>query len=569
MNNYKNNRSKGSKNPDKTSNYQGKRKNSGKRNSYSPRSGGKYPEDEAFRKDKPDNSLNDISWYSKYPDLLVAAANTAFPYRPGMGIKISTSEYVNGSDRYSATTYTNIPGVMTLSWVPSIGRSQQITDPVNVAAKEIYARIRAAYSGHIEVDAPDLIMYLGALDSIFSYIGALKRIYRLLSSDNPNNYNFPELVLHALGINRSTAIQLKRDKQRLFSIINQLIYQTRKFNLPSIMDWFTRHYWMNDNIYSDAPDLASQMYVFRQDAFYRYSDSVTVVDANGNPDSSGTKATGLIYTIMGWSPSSGDPVDYYYNFGDQLISALASSMDGYTISGYLARAFEGVPTFVVEPLGMDEVAMASYTPEVLSQIENSFTCAISPIDGLTWFMPNIAQDVTNNAVISIPKLSRANTPYADNEATYINAIPYANALTIRSERPTPADVVIATRLKASLTWYGGDYVDIVAGTEIPLSWDLVTYIRDGNGVASIRNYAIQSAYGSQNFTVSDITSVLKATQFEYHPIILFENVTGTAPNVTHDLIPVMSLHNTTVLRPAELQEIHRVCILSEFNAFSI
>lgn len=37
------------------------------------------------------DTMNDISWYSRYPNLLVAAGSFPFPYRPGMTIQTNSA----------------------------------------------------------------------------------------------------------------------------------------------------------------------------------------------------------------------------------------------------------------------------------------------------------------------------------------------------------------------------------------------------------------------------------------------------------------------------------------------
>lgn len=73
-----------------------KQKFRGKKNSYSGNGIG-------GRCDVPDKSGycqgdNDLSWYSKYPQLLVAGASFPYPYRPGMDVKLGQVEGGTGTD---------------------------------------------------------------------------------------------------------------------------------------------------------------------------------------------------------------------------------------------------------------------------------------------------------------------------------------------------------------------------------------------------------------------------------------------------------------------------------------
>lgn len=74
------------------------------------------------------SSLNDESWYTRYPDLVEGAARISFPYRPG--------RVINGGGQ---TTYP-IPGVAVLNWVPNLGVSTDNQSPLSQVAKELQSR---------------------------------------------------------------------------------------------------------------------------------------------------------------------------------------------------------------------------------------------------------------------------------------------------------------------------------------------------------------------------------------------------------------------------------------------
>lgn len=159
--------------------------------------------------------LNDFKWYNANPMLTEAAARVAFPYRPGM--------YLNLNDQSNGTRLGRlpIPGVFAMNWVPTIGYSNSATDPASIAAKEIFAKVRESFSGSIDADPPDFVIYFMALDSVFSYIGMLKRVYRILNTYTPENYLIPDLLLNALSVPTAVANELRANKAQLWQVINQ------------------------------------------------------------------------------------------------------------------------------------------------------------------------------------------------------------------------------------------------------------------------------------------------------------------------------------------------------------
>lgn len=342
------------------------------------------------------SSLNDLSWYSRYPDLLIAGASFPYPYRPGMR---TGKVFDVDVDAIGATAndinFITVPGVMSLDWVPSVGSSTSVLDPASIVAKELFARVRSSFSGSLAADPPDFVIYLMALDSIYSYLAWLKRVNRTVSTFSPDNRMVPEGVLMSMGFSLDNIAELQQRKMELFSITNELIKMSRKFTCPAVMDYFNRHYWMNDNVYTDAPSANSQFYVFNQTHWYKFALLPT-------PDS--VQAGGL--TLVELQIPSSQVVEYLYNFGKQLITALAESDDSYIISGYLMRAFEGTPSFTVADLEYGEIITPVYVEEVLSQIENS--TAVPFPSGATYDAVvdgDVTQDPKTNRVLCAPAVS--------------------------------------------------------------------------------------------------------------------------------------------------------------------
>lgn len=128
-------------------------------------------------------ALNDIAWYSKNPELLIAAAQVPYPFKPGMMVPGGTFTDQAGTYTYNADTW--LPGVCTVQFDYSVGYSNDTMSPASIAAREMFARIRSKFSGRLVADAPDIFMYCLALDQVHAYIAWLKRLYRLLRTYSP------------------------------------------------------------------------------------------------------------------------------------------------------------------------------------------------------------------------------------------------------------------------------------------------------------------------------------------------------------------------------------------------
>nr|QXV86461.1 capsid protein [Rat picobirnavirus] len=535
------------------------------RRSRNDRSNTNFPRDKESHNDTNMNrddhlsSLNDISWYTKYPDLAVAASQLQFVYKPGMHLNMGVYHDYSKGESFPQYNQVPIPGIMVLEWYPSVGRSADGNSPVNMVAREIYDRIRKAYSGTLSVDAPDLMIYLVSLDSIFSYIGALKRIYRILTSYTPYNFKLPDALLNALGFTPDTITNFHRDRKQLYSNINELVYMTRRFTCPAVFDYFNRHYWMNDNVYLDSDTEMGQMYIFRQRGFYKF---------NYSTDANNVKVGSLVMTEM---PSVND-VNTLYNFGLSLIRAMTDEEDTMTISGYLARAYEGSPTFIVEELNEDEKLKLSYVPEVLSQIENSMT--VNSWDNQ--FVPNslnVTQDVSNNALIHEPQMQTLKSALSKEGFRRSNFTmrPFIN---IHSNNPSPAEVLIASRLTAYVeldtkgdtgTTPTPDYYNVICGTEIPVLW---RYINNLGLSTVLQQVTVVNESGTADTSTINLMSYFAMAPFDWHPFIYFVQTQDTS-NTTLNAQPILygDIYNITSFSPDQLKQLHRICLFSEFNAF--
>lgn len=519
------------------------------------------------RKDDRLTSLNDLSWYAHNPLLLQAAASLPFPYRPGMLLSLGSGILPNGASTATPTEMkAGLPGVAALPWVPSIGLSQNVTDPASIAAKEIFAKVREKFSGSIEADPPDFIIYLLALDSAFSAIGALKRIYRILSVYSPDNYLVPDTLLYALGINEGVIPTWKENRMQLFQYINELVGMTQKFACPDVMDLLRRHYWMNDNVYLDAPTPNAQMYVFREEAFYKYT---LLADPQGQ----------LAGGLSGVTINYASPLTAYQSVRD-MINALASSDDAYIISGYLMRAYEGAPVFRVDNIMLDERFSPVYVEEVLQQIENS----AGPGYGLDCAIQPITQDPKTNTLLHTPKTSLS----IDLSANEISAAHYAMDkkfniapwISVRSLTPTVGEVTIATRLKCAVTGFftedaGGETgygATIICGTEAPGEWEVYfPVVAGGNRRITREDLPSIGFEDPDKLTKMSKGSLVKLqdfgnmSQFDWMPMSLVVTLSATTMRPTF----LGDTHNLTSVTTEQLQNLHRVCIYSEFNAFSM
>lgn len=504
-------------------------KNTGR---YRGRNGGRHHDPVEYKPDMMGES-NDMTWYDKNPNLTLGAARIPFPYRPGMKIPM-----VNHNGQTAASF--QMPGVFNISWAPFVGLWNDSTSPVSLAAQDVFNRVRASFSGSIDADSPDFMMYFLALDSCFSYIANLKRIYRVAATYSPENYTLPMAVLRALGFDSLARRQeVIRDRNKLWQGINTLISAMGRFKCPAVYPLFNRHYWLNDNVYMDHATPNSQIYVLTQAKYLKFSHSVH-----------DTVATGCVEYVSPSAPETG-VVDAMIDFGFELINALATTDDTFIISGYLKRAYEGTPDFTVDPLPLDERLMPVYDEVVLSQIENAYT----PFNdnSCTLTLNRVVQDPGTNVI----KTEFEMTIPEDHQYT---PKPYLN---IRSISPSPVDVVEASRLQTVIQFDESLGAGLCAGTEVVLAMNM--WASDGAGAwTGYRPHQVITSKTTSDDIAKMLDMAAKVSHFDWHPAMFVIDCRGATPTV----VPCVDLTNFTTMSYRDMWEINRVCMLSEFNAFS-
>lgn len=520
----------------------------GKTNSRRPMNERDYREEREGRDVRDSRgAMNDVSWYTRYPNLSVASAQFPFPYRPGMKMQLDPNRGV---------PYI-VPGVMEMQWYPSIGWSESATDPASIVCKELFQKVRKAYgAGDLLCDAPDFMVYLMALDGVFSYLASIRRIFRLLSAWTPDNYQLPDTVLEAMGCNQTAIQNLRINRNQLWQVLNELTLMSRKFTCPAVMDIMNRHFWMNDNVYTDAPTVNSQFYVFHQMGYYRYK-------PQNMP--SGDPASGLEMVASPFVRTNNAlTVTSVYEFGRALIDALVAWDDAYTINGYLSRAFEGTPNFIVDETPLDQPFNPVYEPEVLMQIENSRSIWAGTLD-LTSLA--VSQDILTNSIISKPTVTLFTATKDSAFRVGKHNLHYVPpTLSQRSDAPQVADNIVASRLQVNFEPLEGSTTQarVIAATEIPTAWYEHSVFGVGLEVSSVAavefNTELTPTYGDY--------AIFNMGAYDWHPIawVFFYNV---GQNRLYNISAAGDVHNVTVITADDLKNMHKICVYSEFNAFSI
>lgn len=544
----------------------------------------KSSNDEEARENKGyrNQGENDFSWYNHFPDLISGSASIPFPYKPGMTIAgpVGTSP---AGGKGGPQLY-RVPGVITIKWLPSVGVANNSLDPINIVANNLYSRVRNAYSGRLYADGSDIVLYLLSLDSIFSYIAALKRIYRLLNKFNPLNYSIPNAILTAIGISPANAEDLRLNKTQLWTYINELTHMTSQFMCPAVMDYINRHYWMNDNAYTDAPSISSQIYVFQQIAFYKF----TAYEAT-DPEN---VTYGVEPTLAPWCVQSNvtnnknASVEELRQFGIDLINALAEWDSAFTISGYLMRAFAGSPVFTVDLEALEQDFTPIYSQEVLSQIENCRGLDLKQhTDSIAFSGMSVKQSTTIPALQSASTItwSVATASSTGTISMQLSAPPMLFINIHNTPQPTAEQVIIASRLS---TIYATSYdkadsypsefpsgtknltLTAISGSEAVVGIFEVYHRPYSNGANTDYYLSLMHQFINRGALPDNIFAL---EPFDWHPMqyVYKFNVGSEGIPDYWDVNIMGDVENISTMSIEQFKQINKMCLYSEFNTFAI
>lgn len=521
---------------------------------------------------------NDPSWYAKDAQLLKDTASFPFSIPAGNPVNItSTDEHFHGLDYV-------VPGVMALYMKPCIGRAVDGTDAINIAARNIYTFVRHQNSGHTNYEASDLMMYLMAMSEIYSFHAWCVRLYGIARLYQQTNKYLPDGLLEAMYVDRSVVMDLPK----LRSFINLTRRKFAATAVPNSMPYINRKIWLYSGIYTDAESPKAQMYVFQPVGFYQFEFGEL------------GKLTFKPFGRLNLQQTNKLTLQDLTNYADSLINAVMTDEDMGIMSGDILKAFGDSGIYKVAEMSEDYEIVPTYSHEVLTQIENTVILSnyiATGTEAIDW-------DIHQNAEIGGGYL------YCSNDVLYKNSFfggeaqgdptvlpsygPGADQLIdLDSVHPSPEEVMIATRLKPSVTGITAESVASMDGSAIKYTYhvgyvgadmciaaDYITYSPNSKRYVVTRANPSWMSHSTTTTEVvnnkdtvplSQVMNICTSTNFNYHPIqyltyVPLTDKTKWNKDATETLSDVVSDVNVyTTITPIELGRMHEVAMMSMFD----
>lgn len=550
--------------------YQKGRK--GNNNFRSNRSvGNKSREDEACP--KCGYTSNNPAWYTGNPIAAKKAGSINFSYPLGYTIDLDNPLHEALSDKGSFS----LPGMMALRVAPTFGLSESASSALNLAAFKLYSFIRHENSGSRNYDAPDLLIYVGAITELYSYITWLQRTYLICNTYSVMNQYIPMAYCDLSNIDfDDVTANLAGFAYELDNRINKI----RSFKVPGDMPIFQRRAFMFKDIYTEGDSIKDQMYFYTPDSFYFFS-----ADADG----AGKLATSSIKTIIkNQTGTTGKfKVSDLMAGLDFLISHIASQEDFGIMSGDILKAY-GANVVTLAPFdpapGMGLVPVKDIA--VLEQIQNSTVVGTSTLDNnlATYgYNADVVQSEAKNYLetqpilrIIVPKTAEGRVELYSKKTLMENRL-----LTTTNPDPSPELVLETTRTMAICETYDqqdvGENIEgtfkFICGSELIVGCDIAFYEIDNSGRKVFRQFRVPYALGVDFDSSSRDTELPESywmlahmSQFAYHPcvrVICARHSTTTAGAV--NWVKGYTCFNTseyTIVNKDILRRLHDTAMMS-------
>lgn len=530
---------------------------------------------------KTSDGANDISWYSRNPELLKSAASFPFGSVLGMALWNNGPFYVPGVMVIKFTFA--FGGPMTNRYYNGIDFSGTwYPEALNQAGKSSYSFLVHANSRNYNYEYQDLSIIQLAGMQVFCAITHMIRAYAIAKTYAEKSIYKPEAYLTAMGFDPS---EIRNNLGQMWFDINSLIAQTSQIWIPSEAPLLKRWIWMCSSIFTDANSALSQNYIFVPRLFLQYNE--TSVNTGGSLEPASFRMPDTTYATL--STDITNPWSNWVAMVQHMIDRLVNSEDRGIMFGDILNAYGADRIFAMPPVPVDTRIEPVYQPEVLTQIEN-LTVTHS-------YCVGVRQDTGGLfPLMSYPKaLARTAVQGIAPRKPVLNF----HQLT----QPTPEQIVVATRLTAANTMSWGITAAKpykINGTVGKESASTVT-LQDGTG-----NYLVPMAYGSE--LVSRIMFITKTpgvnegwslvdypyddsypsgewapmnksgavpasyTSFDWAPFVYtFESVEigqldtegAVLGNYIYDVAG--DFDNYTTLDDVELSKLHNMALMSEFG----
>lgn len=517
---------------------------------------GKRTPNKGEKREVPDSKVaekkyNDPSWYVKEGQLAKDVASLSFNNALGAKFRIEQElDYGTGTGK---TFINTIPGIATINVAPAIGYSGDGSSPINIAAKNIYSYVRHMNSGHSNYDAPDLMMYLAAMDSVYAFIATLMRMYGTARTFSQVNRYIGDALLSAQGV---SPLEIRASMADFRAYINMFITKASAFCTPNIMTLYRRHFWMFSGVYKDEDILKSQMYMYRPVSLWKYEELDGAGKLTATPFLASFTTTNGI-TVGSWT------LQNIYTFGNQLLAALTNSEDINIMSGDILKAYGQNNLWQLGLINEDYAVLPVYSEEVLDQIHNTTFVGNRPTTGV-----NQTTTADPTPTMSGLDVTQNTDPNQDGRIVFtpefigVSHPSWSRLIDLHYDAPTPEEVLVATRntvMGAVMSQTNTYTLEILScGSDLALFLSIYSMSTTTGNVIS------QQYWLDDTINMTSLNTLTTFSKFKRFPVgYRMGSPSGNAPGNVVDIFG--DLDNYTVIGFEDLNKMHESAILAQLG----
>nr|AVX53575.1 putative capsid [Marmot picobirnavirus] len=478
---------------------------------------------------------NDPQWYNHIYNNTINVGNLPFNIPVGTKFNILRED----AQYTSSETATQIPGIMTISLIPTIGPAQTAVDPVNIAAQQIYTLTRKANSGAINYDKTDLMMTILAMDSAYMLYEILLRAYRTIGSYNYMNRYLPDTLMNAQGF----SVDLYQSMADFRALLDLFAYRLASINIPDQFDFISRHSWLFSNIYKDAPTDKGQLYAFIPEGVYMWSE--------GNEGTKTHLEFVSFMTLFDTSAHGGlvRDLSQVAHAIDMIMNPILGSQDVATISGDIAKAFGENGVIKITPIEDYAYLEPVYDMEVITQMAN--LNMIDHYSGIGSIEQELSSTVNGPYLTQTIMANPTPQPFSPRQR---NAL-----LNFHKEDVTSDDIMVATRLVA----FANESEMLTYGTELVNNIAIYYSPTETN---KVYRYSIVQDYGFTNTNVNFARDITMWSAFDNAPTLYLYDLSETSGAIDKFVGFVQDVDNYTILSVEEATNLNNVAVMSLFAA---
>jgi len=493
---------------------------------------------------------NDPSWYASDPQLLIDAFSISTAEKLGLPIyddvpiiSAESTPFIEPVDNYS------LPGIYSINMVPVPGISRNASSALNVAAARIYTNVRKGNSGATNYEAPDLMLYLLAMDNAYILWSWLVRLYGVLSVYSSRNAYVPQGLLRCMNV----STDIIKDACQLRTLINQMRAKLSTLSVPAGMSYFTRHAWLFQNVWLDANDQKAQIYIYNPECIYKWVEQTEL----GTPaylEPINMRDFSQPYTLSG-----------IQNLIDTVLNPLFYSQDFAVMSGDIRKAIGEENCINVPSIQEDYVIVPVYNSEVLTQIENSNWLGYKVPFGISilnsW---RITQEITGSGGLQVISLKFYPNAIC-NKCNFTTGRMY----NFHTDVVDPAMMAVASRLNLVMdpSTYSSKEASVLGssdilscGSEIVTTNEMFIWDANNNVYSRVEAEPCYITDSNHNFTAGQVQRLSLATQFDWAPMTKLVDTTGNLlVGYTVDFDNFTRINNSTLI------SMNDVALLSMFG----